>query len=143
MNSTARGTHSPTPIVLAWLLGAMVAATTQACTHVPSAPPAGAAALTAPLAGYGQLPLAFEANQGQSDAQVRFLARGEGYGLFLTSTEAVLSLRAPAASSTVVRMKLVGANRPLPGSIRWLARPTTSSAATPTSGAATCRPMPG
>ncbi len=110
MNSTARGTHSPTPIVLAWLLGAMVAATTQACTHVPSAPPAGAAALTAPLAGYGQLPLAFEANQGQSDAQVRFLARGEGYGLFLTSTEAVLSLRAPAASSTVVRMKLVGAN---------------------------------
>src|SRR6266550_7605367 len=42
---------------------------------------------------YAKLPLSFEANQGQADAQVQFLARGPGYGLFLTSTEAVLSLR--------------------------------------------------
>src|SRR6266481_1062114 len=32
---------------------------------------------------YGQLPLAFEANQGQADAQVKFLSRGSGYTLFL------------------------------------------------------------
>ena len=42
--------------------------------------------------GYGRLPLRFEANQGQTDPQVKFLARGRGYTLFLTSTEAVLKL---------------------------------------------------
>src|SRR5215470_16988958 len=42
--------------------------------------------------GYGKLPLAFEANQGQSDPQVKFLSRGAGYSLFLTPTEAVLAL---------------------------------------------------
>ena len=41
---------------------------------------------------YGQLPLHFEPNQGQTDAQVLFLSRGSGYTLFLTATEAVLSL---------------------------------------------------
>ncbi|MBV8135874.1 MAG: SBBP repeat-containing protein [Deltaproteobacteria bacterium] len=44
---------------------------------------------------YGQLPLSFELNQGQSDPRVKFLSRGQGYTLFLTATEAVLSLRAP------------------------------------------------
>ena len=43
---------------------------------------------------YGQVPLAFEANTGQTDAQVAFLARGAGYALFLTPGEAVLSLHA-------------------------------------------------
>jgi hypothetical protein len=66
-------------------------------------------------ASYGKLPLSFEANQGQSDGRVKFLARGQGYGLFLTPTEAVLSLRAQRDAQTnptsVVRMRLVGANR--------------------------------
>ncbi|MDS4041290.1 MAG: SBBP repeat-containing protein, partial [Candidatus Competibacter sp.] len=44
-------------------------------------------------AAYGRVPLHFEPNRGQTDPAVRFLARGPGYGLFLTSTEAVLSLR--------------------------------------------------
>src|SRR5208282_5423861 len=39
---------------------------------------------------YGKLPLSFEGNQGQVDAGVKFLSRGRGYGLFLTSNEAVL-----------------------------------------------------
>lgn len=42
---------------------------------------------------YGKLPLSFEANQGQTDGQVKFLSRGRGYGLFLTANEAVLTLR--------------------------------------------------
>jgi hypothetical protein len=42
---------------------------------------------------YGKLPLSFEANAGQTDAHVKFLSRGAGYTLFLTSTEAVLSLQ--------------------------------------------------
>jgi hypothetical protein len=45
------------------------------------------------VASYGKLPLSFEANQGQADAGVKFLSRGRGYGLFLTSSEAVLELR--------------------------------------------------
>ncbi len=58
----------------------------------------------------------FEPNQGQTDPSVRFIARGGGYGLFLTEQEAVLSLHSPAAGkneqpkNSVVRMKLAGAN---------------------------------
>src|SRR5579871_3915972 len=76
---------------------------------------------------YGKLPLSFEANQGQTDAAVKFLSRGSGYTLFLTSDEAVFSVHADKAkrstldrqplgaqseitTSEVVRMKLVKAN---------------------------------
>ncbi|HTC19734.1 MAG TPA: SBBP repeat-containing protein, partial [bacterium] len=47
---------------------------------------------------YGQLPLAFEPNQGQADSQVQFLARGRGYNLFITPQEAVLVLKKPTAA---------------------------------------------
>ncbi|HET9530681.1 MAG TPA: SBBP repeat-containing protein, partial [Blastocatellia bacterium] len=72
---------------------------------------------------YGKLPLSFEMNQGQFDAKVRFISRGDGYNLLLTSTEVVfhLSAGAPASSkrrpgirrptSTVLKMKMLGANR--------------------------------
>jgi hypothetical protein len=86
---------------------------------------------------YGTLPLSFEANQGQSDTQVKFLSRGNGYSLFLTPTEAVIALQSPSGNgesgkrgigergkeeggnlqstihnpqSTVLRLQLVGAN---------------------------------
>ena len=42
---------------------------------------------------YGTLPMRFEANEGQFDEQVKFITHGSGYTLFLTSNEAVLSLR--------------------------------------------------
>jgi len=42
---------------------------------------------------YGKLPLSFEANQGQWDPAVQFVTRGGGHTLFLTPSEAVLSLR--------------------------------------------------
>ena len=45
------------------------------------------------LDSYGKLPLSFEANHGQADAQVKFLSRTNGYSLFLTGDEAVLTLR--------------------------------------------------
>jgi len=65
--------------------------------------------------GFGKLPLSFEANQGQTDAQVKFLARGRGYTLFLLPAEAVLALTSPAVSDakksqTVLRMKLLAAS---------------------------------
>jgi len=86
---------------------------------------------------YGQMPLSFEPNRGQTDSQVKYLSRGRGYQIFLTPNETVLSLKeavsrqrsafsrrknkkrnrnAPLAPSTqnpapdVLRMKLVGAN---------------------------------
>jgi hypothetical protein len=60
---------------------------------------------------YGQLPIAFERNQGQSDGAVKFLARGQGYGIFLTQDGAVLSLGAtPKQSAKVVQITLAGAN---------------------------------
>jgi hypothetical protein len=59
----------------------------------PSSPATPAAAKAPALAqNYGKLPLSFEANQGQTDPQVRFLSRGNGYSLFLTNNFAVLAL---------------------------------------------------
>ena len=82
----------------------------------------------------GNSSLSFEANRGQADSQVKFLSRGNGYTLFLTSNEAVLSLqtRDPESSLSankkvsnkssasqfeafdsklaVLRLKLIGAN---------------------------------
>lgn len=49
----------------------------------------------------------FESNQGQTDAQVKYLSRGMGYTLFLTGDEAVLV----PAKGDVVRLKIAGANR--------------------------------
>lgn len=77
------------------------------------------------------MPLHFEANQGQVDDQVKFLARGKGYALFLTPTESVMVLQqregvkrtasngstrplghneAAPWTQSIVRMKLEGAN---------------------------------
>jgi hypothetical protein len=58
---------------------------------------------------YNKLPLSFEENHGQVDTQVKYLSRGSASTLFLTQTEAVLTLQ--ASSMSVVRMKLQGANR--------------------------------
>jgi YD repeat-containing protein len=59
---------------------------------------------------YGELPLSFEANEGQVDRAVRFLCRGRGHTLFLTPNEAVLSLRGARRADAVVRLRLAGAN---------------------------------
>src|SRR5260221_1693331 len=73
---------------------------------------------------YGKLPLHFEPNRGQTDKDVRFLSRGDGYSLYLTGSEAVLVLSKPNARNTserrdaqapvnsvALRMSLVGAAR--------------------------------
>lgn len=60
----------------------------------------------AALAAAGQLPPRFEPNLGQTDSRVRFLARGAGYGIFLTEREAVVKL----PRSRTLRMSWSGAN---------------------------------
>lgn len=76
-----------------------------------------------------QLPMSFEANLGQTDNRVKFLSRGSGYTLFLTATEAILSLRQGADEKrAVLRTRLVGANpnpqvaglNELPGKVNYL-----------------------
>ncbi|MGB8510500.1 MAG: hypothetical protein WCD76_19155, partial [Pyrinomonadaceae bacterium] len=106
----------------------------------PAAVPSSAATLSQARETYGRIPLSFEANRGQTDEEVNFIARGGGYALFLKPTEAVFALRssdrglskeeqaqrslnaeAPLSTaepqvasrnpqSKVLRMKLVGAN---------------------------------
>ncbi len=78
-----------------------------------------AAAIAPPLAvpkpASVSMPLFFEPNRGQTDPQVKFLARGSGYGIFLTADEAVLKLQSAtrgsqASAPSVIRMRLEGAN---------------------------------
>lgn len=45
------------------------------------------------IENYGKLPLRFEANEGQSGNQAKFISRGSGYALFLSDQEAVLGLQ--------------------------------------------------
>jgi len=74
---------------------------------------AGFSAAPAPgqlkTASYGRLPLSFEANQGQVDSQVRFLARGNGYAVFLTDSGAMLRLGTHTAAKDDLVLRLAGA----------------------------------
>ena len=86
----------------------------------------------AAVAGFGQLPLSFEENRGQTDPRVKFLSRGQGYTLFLTDRDAVFSLqrpdRAAATRAEVIRLRLLEAKQPasvtgadpLPGKTNYL-----------------------
>ena len=78
------------------------------------------------MESYGKLPLSFEENFGQTNQRVRFLSRGPGYTLFLTSSGAVLTLQKSEAEnvtglhaktkhpdtskSAVLKMELINAN---------------------------------
>lgn len=72
------------------------------------------------LANDFQAPISFEPNQGQTDSRVKFMARGSGYNLFLTPSNALFSLRQAdtgndlvLSSPDVFTMSVVGAN-PVP-----------------------------
>jgi hypothetical protein len=58
---------------------------------------------------YSKLPWSFEANEGQTDSQVQFLARGPGYTLFLTASAKAVLVPGKGPSG-VERMGLAGAN---------------------------------
>ncbi|HEX5483084.1 MAG TPA: SBBP repeat-containing protein, partial [Terriglobia bacterium] len=62
---------------------------------------------------YAKLPLRFEANRGQTDSNVKFLAREPRYTLFLTANAATLAFQPPSAgaargkhSASWIRMQL-------------------------------------
>jgi hypothetical protein len=63
---------------------------------------------------FGERPLSFEANQGQTDPAVKFLARSTGYTMFFTERETVMKLHVKdgeKASENILRMKFEGANK--------------------------------
>lgn len=104
------------------VVGIVVAASALQGHHQPRVPGASlsvshlssidANARTRVAAAYGELPLAFEQNQGQIAEDVKFVSRGAGYTLFLTSADAVLALRNTSPNGnpagTVLRMTLRG-----------------------------------
>ncbi len=79
---------------------------------------------------FAKMPLRFEKNEGQTSNEVKFLSKGKGYTMYLTPTEAVMVLtktinsgqspmdrfdplnefEPPKTETSVVRMKVVGAN---------------------------------
>jgi hypothetical protein len=93
---------------------------------------------------FGQLPLSFEPNRGQTDPRAAYLAHGNGYTLFLAPTSAVIELQRGAyddfrhppvaggarrqLETAVIRMDLAGGNNgahmlgqePLPGTANYL-----------------------
>jgi len=74
---------------------ALILASILGATAVHAAPQSAqnSSVQTARLAqSYGNLPLSFEANQGQTDSQVKFMSKGSGYGIYLTSDKAVIAL---------------------------------------------------
>jgi len=90
---------------------------------VPS--PTKAAPSTQAKVHYGQLPLSFEPNRGQTSSDVQWLARGPQYTLYLAGADAVLQMNKitpakrdsadpkelqPTISSSAVRMNLLGAS---------------------------------
>src|SRR5262249_18309195 len=119
--------------------GVLALARGAAATPPMSSNPPGVAA------AYHALPIYFEANQGQTDSRVAFVSRGNGYQLFLSPDEAVLTLRrapanarltqrahagpaGPVPPPAVLRMRLAGANpaprlsglEELPGTVNYL-----------------------
>jgi hypothetical protein len=115
--------------------------------HTPSAAfPAGKAqpllALPARLPSSLPAPLSFEVNAGQTDRAVKFVARGDGFSLFLTTEGAKLRLgQTGTVASRVLGLTLVGANRTLASRDwrRYLAKATIFSAVIPRSGARASR----
>jgi Beta-propeller repeat/Abnormal spindle-like microcephaly-assoc'd, ASPM-SPD-2-Hydin len=99
--------------------------------------------VAAQRAKFGQLPVTFEANLGQTDRQVNFISRGKGYAAFLTAGGMVLSLHPsqvganpvsksnaaanPRQSGATVNLRLVGAAKnpaavgedPQPGRVNY------------------------
>ena len=137
----------PALVLLGFLMSLVVTATKAQTLSTASIP-----ATSAPKSSVApkpiHLPLFFEANQGQSDPQVRFMARGKGYTLLLTPTETILAesktqvsarsssfapfqnplIATKTSRGSVIRMQLVGANsapamtglEELPGKVNYL-----------------------
>jgi hypothetical protein len=112
---TGGGSIAVGSIVAAGVLAAVVvtAGSAKLSQHRANAPAQqlAAAAVYAPAlnaqqqgrvrASLDSLPLAFEANQGQTDPQVKYTARGNGYTVFLTAKDTVFAMTSQTSPSRV------------------------------------------
>jgi sugar lactone lactonase YvrE len=80
-----------------------------AAAALPSESAAGDAANQPLSVDIAAAPLAFERNAGQTDAQVDFLARGSGYGVWLSDGDAVLALD-DGQNTHVLRLDVLATN---------------------------------
>jgi hypothetical protein len=99
-----------------WSWAAVLGLAAATCLVVPrdaTVPGARAAARVA------RLPVLFEANEGQTDPRVRFLAHAGGGTLFLTRTEAVLAGAPTRGGRAILRLRPLGAN---PGRLAGVGR---------------------
>jgi len=100
------------------LMATLAASTTSASFPTPDTSSGGVSPTTTPvsttqaISNYGNTPLQFEPNEGQTDRRVGYLSHGPGYTLFLTSAGATLAFvqRPPKAPHRP--------GRPVPGSSR-------------------------
>ena len=109
-------------ISFVFALSCLCATSAGAANHLPAGNPF--------RAGYANLPVSFEANIGQEDPAVKFLAHGQGGDLLLTGSEAWLTLQNSGGENEPhsLRLKLAGANPnprlegldPLPGKANYL-----------------------
>lgn len=105
-------TTGQVPVMGGWVAARGHSATAGSTSAGPAVPRPGGD-------NYASLPLRFEANRGQADGDVKFVARTREHVLHLTATEAVLSLPPAQGDGApgrpdVVRMRLVGGNsRPM------------------------------
>jgi hypothetical protein len=91
------------------LLGDETAATTQSGQPSVSAETAAPQLSQDAEVAVASPPLAFERNDGQTDAQVDFLARGSGYAVWLAGGDAVIALEGEETGH-VLRLDVLGGN---------------------------------
>lgn len=130
MNCNSIASHAVRTLVVSTLVvNSLVFGTAQAAGLSSVRPPVApreavdipkAPTIEAAASAFGNLPLAFEANLGQVDSSVRYLARGAGATLFVTDTELVT-----VAGESVVRMSFpkarrVSASGDLPGKANYI-----------------------
>lgn len=68
--------------------------------------------ISSTVSNLDSLPLSFEVNRGQADRSVHYLTRGPGFALFLTDSEAVMTLSGNGGPSLpdILRLSLVNAS---------------------------------
>jgi hypothetical protein len=112
--------------VTAFLRGGGVLIALSVLSSTATALATATAAPAAVATVYGQLPLHFEPNHGQTDERVAFVAHGRGHTVLLTPSEVVLTFATPQGQgqgltvvpaapcdpppATILRMRLIGAN---------------------------------
>ena len=81
---------SATFFILVFLLAFGIRSSVAEAKHMAGEP--GGGRPSPALGSYGRIPLGFEANRGQADERVDFLARGAGYSIYLNGSSAAVAL---------------------------------------------------